>query len=249
MIYVVINGTQQGPFSIEQINAMLASRQIRPADLSWWEGCANWVPIAMAPDVVLPAASSPSPQSVPGSVYAPPAGSIINTPSKSAEVSHGTVEALRQTRPWVLFLAILGLVVTGLMLLGGLVMLAGGAVAATQAASSMGPSGPGAAGFMGGFMAVMAVMYLVMAVLYLFPIIKLFKYAGAIARLSRSGAVRDLEDALQQQKSFWKFLGIMVLVIFTLYILAIIAFVVFGAGAAGAFSGMSGRPGFPTPTP
>jgi len=159
------------------------------------------------------------------------------------------VEALRQTRPWVLFLAILGIIVTGLMLLGGLFMIAGGAVAVTQASSTMGPGGPKAAGFMGGLMTFAAVMYLVLAVLYLYPINKLFKYAGAIARLSRSGAVRDLEDALQQQKSFWKFIGIMVIVIFTLYILVFIAVFVMGVGAAGTLSGMSGRPGLPTPPP
>jgi hypothetical protein len=247
MIYVVINGTQQGPFSIGQINSMLAAHQIRPADLSWWEGCANWVPIATAPEVVLPAAAAPAPQSVPGSVYAPPAGRILNTPSGSAAVSPATVEALRQTRPWVLFLAILGIIGTGLMLLGGLFMLAGGAMAMTQASSAMGPGGAKAAGFMGGFMTFAVLMFLVIAVVYLYPISKLLKYAGAIARLSRSGAVRDLEDALQQQKSFWKFVGIMVIVIFTLYILAFIAIFVMGVGAAGAFSGASGRPGFSAP--
>jgi len=250
MIYLVLNGTRQGPFSIGQINAMLASYQIRELDLAWWEGCADWVPVATAPGVMLPVAAVPSVQPLPASVYAPPAGSLLNTPSVSAQVSAGTVEALRQTRPWVLFLAILGIIGTGMMLLGGLFILAGGAVAATQAASSAGPAGPGAvgAGLAGGIMVVAAIMFIVMAGLYLFPIIKLFKYAGAIARLTQSGAVSDLEDALQQQKSFWKFLGIMVIVIFVIYIIAIIAFIIFGAGVAGAFSGVH-SPAFTSPAP
>jgi hypothetical protein len=57
-----------------------------------------------------------------------------------------------------------------------------------------------------------------------------------------------LEDALQQQKSFWKFLGIMVIVIFVIYIIAIIAFIIFGAGVAGAFSGVH-SPAFTSPAP
>jgi disulfide bond formation protein DsbB len=55
-------------------------------------------------------------------------------------------------------------------------------------------------------------------------------------------------DALQQQKSFWKFLGIMVIVIFVIYIIAIIAFIIFGAGVAGAFSGVH-SPAFTSPAP
>jgi hypothetical protein len=136
----------------------------------------------------------------------------------AGQVSAGTVQALRETRPWVLFLAILGITSTGLMLLGGISVLLFGAFASSSLASASGSAGVGFAGL--GLTAVFGLVFLALALFYLYPIIKLFKYAGAINRLSRSGSVKDLEGALREQKSFWKFNGIVTVVILVLYFLA-----------------------------
>jgi GYF domain 2/Family of unknown function (DUF5362) len=238
MIYIGRDGNQLGPYSVEQINAMLADGQIRPADLAWWEGCTEWVPVLKVEGVVMPppAASVSSVPSrphatagTPVSAYAPPRATISPAGNYSAQVSGPTLLALRETRPWVLFLAILGIILTGLMLLGGIGML----VAMAFASRSVGSPPALASGMMAG----MGVMYLLIAFLYSYPIIKLFKYAGAIGRLNRSGAVRDLEDALQQQKSFWKFIGIMTAILIVIYLLVIVL-----AVGGGAFSVMNSRP-------
>lgn len=230
---------------------MLRSGQVKPLDMAWWEGCPSWVPVQSAAGVQVPAmvGMMQNPSSVPllrtagtqpagakpastaASVYAPPQSALVPGATAAGQVSPGTVQALRETRPWVLLLAILASLLTGLMLLGGLLALLGGAMA--------GASGGGGAGPVG-VIAVMGVAYLVVALLYLYPIIKLFKYSGAISRLARTGAVHDLEGALREQKGFWKFLGIVTLIGIALYIVAIILFVVLGASMAGAFSG---RPG------
>jgi hypothetical protein len=247
MIYISVDGNQTGPFTVEQINAMLRTGQVKPLDMAWWEGCPEWVPVQSAAGIQVPAQVGvvQNPSSVPvrrvgatkpvaaasASVYAPPQGALVPGATAAGQVSAGTVQALRETRPWVLFLAILASIGTGLMLLAGLMAILGGAMAGASA---------GVGGAPMGIFAIMGLFYLLFAVLYLYPIIKLYKYSGAISRLSRTGAVRDLEDALRQQKGFWKFLGIVTLVVIALYIVAIVLVFVVGVGAAGAFSG---RPG------
>ena len=77
-----------------------------------------------------------------------------------------------------------------------------------------------------------AALYLVMAIVYLFPGIKLWKYANAITALTTSGRNQDLVAALNQQRSFWKFVGIMIIALMVLYFLVVIGAVAFAVFAA-----------------
>ena len=119
----------------------------------------------------------------------------------------GMLEALKGTKPWVRFVSILGFLVAILMVLAALGMGGFGVYRITAG----GPEGYMLAG--------MAVLYLVFAILYIYPSRFLFRYASAIgealAAPSKSAAV---ERALVQQKSFWKFVGIMILVMMLMYI-------------------------------
>ena len=44
--YVTHEGTQYGPFPLEQLRQMLAEGRIVPQDLAWIEGSAEWVPLS-----------------------------------------------------------------------------------------------------------------------------------------------------------------------------------------------------------
>lgn len=142
-------------------------------------------------------------------------------------VTENMISALKQTRPWVLFLSILGFIGAGFMVLAGLMMLVLGVVG-----SSIGTGGDGmpVAASIG-----MSAMYIVMAAVYVIPCIFLIKYAIAIRRIGLGGA-EAIEDALVRQKNFWRNLGIMVLVLLGLYFLAaivgVIAAVAIGASQA-----------------
>jgi hypothetical protein len=59
-------------------------------------------------------------------------------------------------------------------------------------------------------------------VLYFLPALLLFRYASRINDLWTNRSVRALEDALEAQKSFWKFVGILMLVVIVLYLLVIV---------------------------
>ena len=112
---------------------------------------------------------------------------------------------LSQTQPWVRFLSVLGFIVSGLMVLGGLI-----AFVAT----------------MGRGVGFIFLMYIPMGLLYFFPSLFLFRYASRIANLRMTRGVEQLEDALAAQKSFWKFVGIAALIVISLYLVALAAFII-----------------------
>lgn len=122
-------------------------------------------------------------------------------------------EALRKTKPWVRMLSILGFIGSGLMLVIALLVMASGAIGGVMGRSF----GLGAAG---GIM--LGLLYGLMALLYIFPSLFLFRYASAIASMLSEDTVRGMEKALEAQKSFWRFIGILTVVILCLYAVALV---------------------------
>lgn len=52
-VYTASQGRQQGPFTIEQINASLSAGQLtQHGTLAWYEGCPNWIPLSQVPGVI-----------------------------------------------------------------------------------------------------------------------------------------------------------------------------------------------------
>ncbi len=225
--HVSHNGASLGEFSVEEITAMVGAGQLTAADSGWAEGMAEWQPLGE----LIPGLGSVRVSGV-ANPYAAPVSRQVAV-GGGGEVSVRTVGLLRGTRPWVMLLAVIGAIGAGLMVLGALAMLLlGGAMGAAGAGAGI-PGMP--AGMMGGI----AVIYLVMAGLYVYPIMKLFQFCGAVESLSRTRAQSDLERALNAQRVFWKFIGIMMLAGIVIYVIAIAALVGTGvmAGAAKARSG------------
>ena len=95
------------------------------------------------------------PQQEPG--YPPPAQEVA---APAATTTNMTVEMLRQTKPWVRFLSIMGFIGAGLMILCGLIM--------------------GIAGVAGGAseMFLLFIFYPLLGLLYIFPALFLHRYAN-----------------------------------------------------------------------
>lgn len=130
-------------------------------------------------------------------------------------VTHKVLAMLRQTQPWVRFLSILGFIIATLMILVGAI----GSVA-MFARPGISPA-----------QLVVFLVYIPMGVLYFFPAFFLFQYASRINALWTTRSVRQLEEALEAQKSFWKFVGILMLLVILLYVLGIVFAFVFAAAA------------------
>jgi hypothetical protein len=125
---------------------------------------------------------------------------------------------LHRTRPWVRFLSIIGFITAGLMIVLGLAAGAFGAAAGNTE------------------MIVLLFLYPLMGVLYIYPSICLLRYANSIRSYQTTPTGQNLEAALDAQRSFWKFAGILTVVSICAMILLFVLAIVLGvaAGLTGA---------------
>ena len=125
----------------------------------------------------------------------------------------------KETAKWTKFLAILGFVGIGLMVLGSLVML--------FAPSSLMSNGD----FPFGGKIFMMLLYLAFAVLYYFPISYLYQFSENTKKAIENNDNNAIRDAFEFLKSHYKFMGILTIILLAFY--AIIIFIgLIGAGAA-----------------
>ncbi|WP_371195895.1 hypothetical protein [Glaciecola sp. SC05] len=133
------------------------------------------------------------------------------------------LEPLLQTRPWAMLCAVLGLFVSGLMVIFALVLILGMSGALLAGSMFQEP-------FSGGIAVVMGIVYLIFGVVFALPPYWLYRFAKSIRMADKTRETSDIIDALKYQKSFWKFIGICVLiylgfVIISLVFVAIAAFI------------------------
>lgn len=171
----------------------------------------------------------------PTAITSTPAAAPYQTPTSTPQyqelnksVSNIVINHLVRTRGWVRLCSVLGFIGSAFMVLAGLVMLVGGAASSTVSHK------PAAAIYGSGMMVGMGVFYLVFSILYIFPSLRLWQYASSITILESSQQTLDLETALDRQRSFWKFVGIMITITLILYIVAIAVFTIGAVAAASA---------------
>lgn len=156
-------------------------------------------------------------------------------PASSGSVTPGTLQALAGTKPWVRLCSILGFIGAGVMILAGLAMIATGAIAGVSSQQSAGFTTQQSTG-LAAFPVIMGIMYIVFSIIYLFPALKLWKYGSAIVRLMSTNSTADLENALDQQRGFWKFVGILMVIMIAFMILAVLGGILAGIAGAAAMS-------------
>lgn len=116
---------------------------------------------------------------------------------------------LEEGRKWAKFLAIMGFVGTGLMVIVGLFM---GTIFSAIPYDDI-------PGFAGGMGSVMSFIYILAALLYFFPSLYLYNFAEKTKSALLNKDDNQLAEALKNQKSCYKFIGIMTIIIIGLYIL------------------------------
>jgi hypothetical protein len=103
-------------------------------------------------------------------------------------------DILRRTQPWARLMAIIWLIGCAIMVCVGIVAgLAGIAANRPQIAA-------------------LFVLYPAIGVIYFFPAMYVRRFANRARDYAESGQLADLEAALDAQRSFWKFFGIMTLI-------------------------------------
>lgn len=124
---------------------------------------------------------------------------------------------LLETTRWTKFLAIMGFIFLGLMIIGSLVLFAFGA--------SMSSTYSGMSGFggLGGYMGIgMGLLYLLIAAFYLFPIISLYRFSINMKRGINTNNAELVTEAFRHQKNLYKFIGILMIIVIALYLLIIV---------------------------
>ena len=230
-------GGQMGPVDTAVLKRLAAEGTVQPTSLVWRDGLSEWVQASKinglfgpaepagtsgVGEAGLEAMAGEAPAAAAQGYEDPAANAGYASPSQVISyqgggvpvgVSARSMDFLRQTRPWVLFLSVLGFIVTGIMVLFGvgfgLLGMAGG-----------GGSVVGAG---------MGLLYIAISAIYFFPALFLWRYGSRIGGLMAGGQVQDLENALEAQKSFWRFTGILMAVVIVLYVAVIAGAIVVAA--------------------
>ena len=145
--------------------------------------------------------------------------------AEGGAVAQEIISVLLATRPWVRLMSVMMFIGAGVMLLAALAMLIAGGAA-------LGMDSGDLAGMTGGVAAALSVLNGFFGLLYIYPALKLWRYASGINVLASVQDSTSLHAALDQQRAFWKFIGIMILVILSLYLLIIVVALVGGVLAA-----------------
>ncbi|MDR1238702.1 MAG: hypothetical protein LBK27_01180 [Treponema sp.] len=127
---------------------------------------------------------------------------------------------LKEASPWLRFMGIVGFVICGSLTLGGLVSLISAPVMSSfwddvetlsEYTDVLGTA----------FGAAMGLYFIGIAALYFFPSLFQYRFGSRIRSYLQSGAEQELETAFKNNKSLWKFNGIVLIV--SLAIIPVIA--------------------------
>jgi hypothetical protein len=132
------------------------------------------------------------------------------------QMDHENLGYLNETARWAKFLAIVGFVAIGFMLLMGIFF--GSIFGAMSSFSGASYSRIGLSGSSLGF----TFLYIALAALYFFPTLYLFNFATKMQVAIRNNDQFNLNAAFKNLKSCFKFLGILTIVLIAFYVLAII---------------------------
>lgn len=158
---------------------------------------------------------------------------ILDTPldsisNQSVSVSTEIKEYLHTTAKWGKFLAIVGFVITGLVLVASLSI---GLFFGTLGSMIL-PEFPDS-GLVG---VVVGLIYALLAVVYFFPAWYLFQFSTKMMLAVRNDDQEFFTIGFKNMKSLFRFLGIATLVILSLYPLMMIFFVAYSASMASQFA-------------
>jgi hypothetical protein len=119
---------------------------------------------------------------------------------------------LKQASPWLRFIGILGFIMCGFMVVGALPFLVRASFVNTWGEFSGIPGFEAFASNSGVIGVGFGIYFLGLAVLLFFPYYFIYKFGAKIRTYLRTGVEKDLEGALKNNKSLWKFYGILAIV-------------------------------------
>jgi hypothetical protein len=137
--------------------------------------------------------------------------------SRKIEISEDTLKDIDTTRKWTMFLAIIGFIAVGLVIISGL--FAGAFLTIFNTSEAL-------AGFpeWSSF-----IIVIVVGAIYLFPVFFLFRYSKYSASAVKTLDSQELHKAMRNMKAYFAYIGILIIVMIVIYF---ISFVIAGASVA-----------------
>ncbi len=123
------------------------------------------------------------------------------------QLTTSAIGFLKESAKWCKFMAIVGFVGVGLMVLAAVFMFIGFSALDSMNQTSKFPFPTSA----------FSVIYLILAAIYFFPVYYLYQYATKTSVALQSKNQQLLTDGLENLKSHHKFLGIFTLIIISIY--------------------------------
>ena len=180
------NGMQFGPVSFTQLKTMLADGRLPPDETVWTNGMPEWLP---ASEIDGLAVRSPL------------------TNKAGATLSDGVVSQLRDTRPWIIFFAVLSTLSTLCSVVGGVFLL----IMAAKTSRTIGP-----------LLAGQSIGSLVTALLSGISTAMLFSFAGKCRDFSYHRSEHTLQAALASLKTLVVYWGVLTIIAIVLAIIIVI---------------------------
>jgi magnesium-transporting ATPase (P-type) len=118
---------------------------------------------------------------------------------------------LKEASPWLMFIGVMGFICCGFMALLAIIMFAAGP-AMSEAFSSIETFGAFNYSIGMIFGGMMGVLFLVFAVIGFFPSFFVYNFGIKIRAYFQRGAEQELELAFKNNKSLWKFIGILAII-------------------------------------
>jgi hypothetical protein len=138
--------------------------------------------------------------------------------NKKIEIEQETLKHLNTTRKWAMFLAIIGFIILGLIVIIGLI--AGTFITAFNSGGKD----------LGITESLMFVPILLLAVIYFFPVLFLFRFSKHTSHAVQTLDKLEFHKAIKNLKSCFVYIGVLIIIILSLYIVVLIV-----AGSSMAF--------------
>src|SRR5674476_1519967 len=129
-----------------------------------------------------------------------------NLETRKIEIEEGTFKYLNSSRKWAMFLAIIGFIFVGLIIIIGLI------AGTFLTAFNSGEKGLGIPE------SLMFIPILLLAVIYFFPVLFLFRFSKHTSHAVQTLDKMEFHKAIKNLKSFFVYIGVLIIIILSLYI-------------------------------
>ena len=132
-------------------------------------------------------------------------------------ISQASRDHLIEISKWAKFLAIIGFIGIGLIVLAGIFMGSIGNLVESRTMMDGGSSFPGG---------LLTFIYLIMAGIYFFPVYYLFRFSVKMPQALGAADNVGFDEATGYLKSHYKYMGIMMIIVLSLYALVIVGVII-----------------------